>query len=139
MKKGTIESMVRGWQEKLRLTNWVIVVRWDVYPSCEDAAAQINKIDGRYYASIRFCKDILEYDDVEEISLYVCHELMHLHLNQIWHTVETLLKDKAGSVLSDEFIDDINRLMNRDVEHATDALSTAFAHAIRYSEAGEND
>jgi hypothetical protein len=131
--KEQIEQMVRYWQIQLRLQNWVIAVRWDVTPSASDAAAQVNKIDGRYYASVRFCPDILEYEDMEEVSLYVCHELTHLHLNQIWHTVEILLRDKGGCVISHDFIADLNKLICRDIEHATDALSTAFTIALPYS------
>jgi len=112
MTRQQIESAVSSWQQKLNLSHWTIVVRWD-YVSDADAGAQINIVDGRDLAHISFMYGITE-EDPTTVNHYIAHELLHMHLNDIYCTPEKMLDGDNPMLL---------RFLHNEVEKVVDRLA----------------
>jgi hypothetical protein len=121
--KEKIELAVKEWQNRLNLNHWTVKIRWDLIPDDPDNGASIYMIDGRDYASVRFEHNIFD-EPVDVINQWIAHELIHIHLNELYDRPYKMLdRDK----------EEVNMLLNYlhdEIEHVTDRIATAFANAM---------
>jgi hypothetical protein len=123
MTKEQIQKAVDEWQKRLRLQHWTIAINWDKATD-NTVAAMIDPIKGRYWANMYFCDD---WDTIEpeRMNNFIAHELVHLHLNEIYN--------KANEIVSNcsyELKENLKKMLRQEIELATDALSTAISKAL---------
>ena len=82
-----LTDYIRARADDLALRDWTFVVRHD--PPTEQAAlAETTPIEGRRHAALRFCVEFRELTDDEQRHVVV-HELLHCHLGQLQHLVDS--------------------------------------------------
>lgn len=115
--KQKVTSAVKEWQKRLNLSHWDIIINWDIAPDIEDAQAMINIIEGRDSAIIRFADYFFDLS-IDEVNNSIAHELIHIHLNDIYmaHYNQTdNSKRSRDSIMQ----------VSYNIEKATDRLATA--------------
>lgn len=124
--KEQIENCIEEAKVYLRLTHWTTKIDWEDTASCEDegALAMVYVTEGRYFATIAFCKGIFEMDS-KEVSMIITHELLHLHSDAVYKNPRRLIGRCSGDLQ-----DAVATVMRDDIEHMTDALAFAFANLI---------
>lgn len=81
-----LEEVLRFWQEKLRLTNWDITIRFCRYYELEENVFGMNEFDGASMLSQIYIRHPLDHNvgdsfgkrQKEDIEFTVVHELLHL-------------------------------------------------------------
>ena len=109
-------------KDKFHLKDWF--VRFyieDVINGSPDAWGYCEVIYGRKIANITLAEELLNRD-IRTVKQVICHELIHVHLNAISESTRELLDP-----LSADMHHSINRIMNLEIERATDVLSFVVA------------
>lgn len=118
-------SYVRFVADRLELRDWTIIVETEPPPN-EEAGASIKPVYGRKRAYLRFRDDFRGAEDLDQIQT-VAHELLHCHLDAI----ETTMDDEAVSGPLGTQAHALLFSMHRNaIEHAVDAIASAFSHTL---------
>ena len=112
-------------KDQFHLRDWL--VRFfieDVVAGDPDAWGYCNVIYGRKIANITLASELLNRD-IRTVKQVICHELIHVHLNAVSESTRELLEP-----LSADMHRSINRVMNLEIERATDVLSFVVASLL---------
>lgn len=120
-----IKRQTKNWIERLRLAHWQIqVVIGDGSVKSDKEAEVASQLDYNH-ATIKYGPNWVNWDwsDMEEI---IVHELMHLHLHQLWNSA---LEAKAA--FNQEASNLYCRRLEHEAEMAVDALTLVALDAWR--------
>ena len=103
-----IRSKVDCYQKLLRLTNYILTLKFDGYEDLEGNYAEISSDYDRNTALIKFNVEKLPKDPESEVDKTILHELCHLLFWRLKHhfrsVIEKYVEDsKARNCFTDEF------------------------------------
>jgi hypothetical protein len=118
-----IEEAVKEWQQRLNLSHWTVVVRWDLVPANPDNGAEVHVVEGRDWANVRFEHNILS-ESPESVNHWIAHELTHLHTDYIYRNVYKMMDRDEGEVRM------LLNFLHMELECVTDRISMAMAKSM---------
>lgn len=83
-----IETILREWQKRLKLSHWIITINWDE-PTDEDNEAEYAAEDWYNQCSIKISKEWEQWER-RHANVVLAHELVHLHLHEMHVAVNAL-------------------------------------------------
>lgn len=122
MTKEQLLALCEQIKGKFHLKDWLVRFFIEDAPNGNsDAWGYCEVIYGRKIANITLASELLSRD-IRTVKQVICHELIHVHLNAVAESTRELLEP-----LSADMHHSINRVMNLEIERATDVLSFVVA------------
>lgn len=124
MTKRRLETIILTWQKRLGLERWFLVIDWESLP-VDERTAEIWHSEDYDLARIWFSPEWRDWD-VDEATLNVIHELLHLLLRDtgfVLKLIQAELDESTFEVIRathEHFLEQaVERLANRILEIAT--------------------
>lgn len=113
-------------QRELGLTEWRIVLKYDLRPDKEGMLAQIETVTNRYIAQVRVAEDFFAEEPHVQRNAIV-HELLHVIEEPIYGALwETSLDEIVGKAVTTI----LTSGMNAAIERVTDRLAGIIAESL---------
>ena len=125
MTKEQLFALCEEIKDKFHLKDWLVKFFVEDAPGGDsDAWGHCEVIYGRKIANITLATELLNRD-IRTVKQVICHEFIHVHLNAVSESTRELLEP-----LSADMHHSINKVMNLEIERATDVLSFVVANLL---------
>lgn len=114
---------------EMLLTQWQLDAGDPLPPAAPgESWAEVIASDHKYQATVRISTSILADDDADRVRYVIVHELVHLHLEGIWRTLQNAVQLDVGTIVWNV----LRGVIGHEIELAVDQIARAWAPSLPY-------